>query len=266
VRTINLAFSSCPNDTLTFHALLHGCIDTGPFSFTAHIDDVETLNQEAFRGRFQVTKLSFFAYLHLRERYDLLDAGAALGFGCGPLLVAKSKGVPLSRARIAVPGNYTTAHLLLRLWKPDLRAIEVVRFDEILTGIESGRFDAGVIIHEGRFVYPDYGCVEVIDLGAWWEGETGLPVPLGCIALQKGPAEMAIKADVERLIHDSVAFGLAHPDASRGFVKAHAQELADEVIGAHIALYVNDCSLSLGAEGRRAVAALEEMALCRGIL
>jgi 1,4-dihydroxy-6-naphthoate synthase len=266
MRKIDLAFSSCPNDTLTFHALLHGCIDTGPFSFTPYIEDVETLNREALTGRFQVTKLSFFAYLHVRERYDLLDAGAALGFGCGPLLVARSKDISLSQARIAAPGSYTTAHLLLRLWRPDLPAAQVVRFDEILTGIESGRFDAGVIIHEGRFVYPEYGCAEVIDLGAWWEAETGFPVPLGCIALRKDPDGREIKADMERLVHDSVAFGLAHPEASREFVRSYAQELAEGVVDAHIGLYVNDFSLSLGEEGGRAVAALEEMARCRGVL
>jgi len=266
VTTFTLAFSPCPNDTFMFHALLHDLIPRGPLTFTPFVDDVESLNQEAFKGRFQITKLSFFAYLHLRDRYALLDAGAALGYGCGPLVVAGSEDVHLSRARIAVPGAYTTAHLLLRLWHPGALNIEIARFDEILPGIESGKYDAGVIIHEGRFIYADYGCSEIADLGAWWERETGLPIPLGCIALRRDPGTVAMKEDMERLIRNSIRHGFDNPETARGFIKSYAQELDDEVIDSHIRLYVNRFSLSLGAEGGRAVAALEEMARCRGIL
>mgnify|MGYP000860127600 CR=1 FL=1 len=265
-HALNLAFSPCPNDTFIFHALLHDCIDRGPFSFTAFMDDVETLNQEAFRERFHITKLSFFAHLHLKDRYELLDAGAALGYGCGPLVVAKSKDVPLSSARIAVPGAYTTAHLLLRLRHPGALNIEITRFDNILPGIESGAYDAGVIIHEGRFVYPNYGCIEIVDLGAWWEKETGLPIPLGCIALRREPSIIGLKENLERLIRNSIQHGFDNRAASRDFIKTHAQELDDGVIDSHIGLYVNRFSLSLGEEGRKAVATLEEMARCRNIL
>ncbi|OPX94956.1 MAG: 1,4-dihydroxy-6-naphtoate synthase [Syntrophorhabdus sp. PtaB.Bin006] len=263
---LSLAFSPCPNDTFIFHALLHNCIDRGPFSFTAFMDDVETLNQEAFKERFQITKLSFFAYLHLKDRYELLDAGAALGYGCGPLVVAKSKDILLSGARIAVPGAYTTAHLLLRLWHPGSLNIEVTRFDDILPGIESGKYDAGVIIHEGRFVYSNYGCSEIVDLGAWWEKETGLPIPLGCIALLREPSIVHLKEELERLIRNSIQYGFDNRAASRDFIKSHAQELDDDVIDSHIGLYVNRFSLSLGAEGGKAIATLEEMARCRNIL
>lgn len=265
-RTIDLAFSPCPNDTFIFHAMLHGCIETAPLRFAAYIDDVESLNRAAMEGMFPVTKLSFFACMHLKSRYELLDAGAALGYGCGPILVAKAANVPLTEARIAVPGTYTTANLLLRLWHPGALKIETVRFDEILPGIDAGRFDAGVIIHEGRFVYPDYHCVPVVDLGQWWEAETGLPIPLGCIAIRKDEPTLPLKRDIERMLRDSVRYAFAHPEASRGFVKAHAQEMDDGVIESHIRLYVNDFTLSLGTTGRKAIETLEEMARCRGLL
>ena len=263
---IGVAFSPCPNDTFIFHALLSGLVDTHGLLFEPHIDDVETLNQWAFSGRVPVTKLSFFAYLHLKDRYELLDSGAALGFGCGPLVVAKSPDVDLSKARIAVPGRYTTAHLLLRLWHPGPLNVEITRFDEILPGVASGRYDAGVIIHEGRFVYPAYGCVEIIDLGDWWEHETGMPIPLGCIAMRKGAEGLVTKAEMERLIADSIRYGFAHREPSREFIKSHAQELDNDVIDAHIGLYVNEFSISLGEKGRGAVDALEEMARCRKVL
>jgi len=261
---VDLAFSPCPNDTYIFHALLHECVATAPFRFTARIADVEELNAKAAAGAYGVTKLSFAAYLGLKERYTLLEAGAALGFGCGPMLVAGRVPVNLEKARIAVPGRHTTAYLLLRLWNNKLRHIEFVRFDEILPGIAAGRFDAGLIIHEGRFVYPDYGCTQLVDLGAWWETQTGLPIPLGCIAIREDLIEH--KAAVEDLIRDSLHYARQHPDVGRAFIKSQAQELDDAVIDRHIALYVNDFSLALGDQGRRAIAVLEERARCQEIL
>ncbi len=266
MKELKVGFSSCPNDTFAFHAMLHGCVDTGSLAFSAHIHDVETLNVKAATGEFEVTKLSFAAYLHLKDSYEMLDSGAALGFGCGPLVVAGNSNIPLAQARVAVPGDYTTAHLLLKLWNPDIRNVEMVSFEKILPGIESGRYDAGVIIHEGRFVYQQYGCTRIVDLGEWWEMETGLPIPLGCIAIRRDPATLAFKQDVERIIRDSIQYAFDHPAASRQFVKKYAQEMDDEVINSHIALYVNDFSLSLGSQGGNAVKKLEEMARCRGIL
>jgi 1,4-dihydroxy-6-naphthoate synthase len=263
---IEFAFSPCPNDTFIVHALLHNAIDTKPFSFTPFIDDVETLNQAALAARFQLTKLSFFAYLHVQDRYELLDAGAALGFGCGPLIVAKRHDISFANAKVALPGGYTTARLLFRLRHPEATNMELARFDEILPGIQSGRFDAGVIIHEGRFIYPEYDCVQLADLGEWWEKETGLPLPLGCMALRKDPALMEAKADIERLIRASIEYGWERREASRDFIKAHSQELDDKVIDSHIGLYVNDFSLSLGKTGRLALSTMEEMARLRGIL
>ena len=261
-----MGFSSCPNDTFMFHAMLHGLVDTGAYTFVPHIDDVEALNVKAFDRALEVTKLSFFAYLELGEQYALLDAGAALGYGCGPLLVAKTADLSLPEARIAVPGAYTTAHLLLKLWAPTLKNVEITRFDNILPGISNGMYDAGVIIHEGRFVFHEYNCEKVVDLGEWWEAETGLPVPLGCIAIRTDARTFAHKEAIEGMLRKSIQYAFDHREASREFVREHAQELDDAVIDEHVALYVNEFSLSLGKAGRRAVETLEEMARCRMIV
>ncbi len=262
----DIAFSPCPNDTFIFHAMLHGQVDTGSFEFTPHIADVESLNESAFSETFAITKLSFYAYLHLTEKYELLDAGSALGYGCGPMLVAGRELASIRDAVIAVPGRYTTAYLLLQLWRPACRHIEIVPFDQILPGIASGTYDAGVIIHEGRFVYPEYGCVKIIDLGEWWETETSLPIPLGCIALRKDPSTIRDKSAIESILRSSITHALENPEASRDFVRSHAQELDEQVIREHIHLYVNAFTESLGETGRKAIAALEEMARCHEIL
>jgi len=261
---LDLGFSSCPNDTYIFHALTQEQIDAGPYHFTPHIADVEELNRRAFDRTHAVTKLSFAAYLSLKDRYTLLEAGSALGYGCGPLLVAGKPAVNFEKARIAVPGRYTTAFLLLRLWQDCMGSIEFVRFDEILPGIASGRFDAGVIIHEGRFVYPSYNCTKIIDLGEWWESETRLPIPLGCIAIRNDL--LLHKKSIEGLIRDSITYARQNPEASRDFMRMHAQELDDRVIADHIALYVNDFSLSLGENGKQALRTMEDLARCRNIL
>ena len=151
------------------------------------------------------------------------------------------------------------------MWDPEVRNIEMISFDQILPGIQSGKYDAGVIIHEGRFVYQDYRCVKIVDLGEWWEKETGLPIPLGCIAIRRD-GTLGLKKDIEDMIRESVQYAFAHRDASREFVKANAQEMDDKVIDSHIALYVNDFSLSLGDLGRKAIQALEEQARCNHII
>lgn len=261
---LDIAFSPCPNDTFIFHALVHQLIDTTPYSFAPFITDVEELNSRAFSGMHDVTKLSFGAFLKLKDRYTLLDSGSALGFGCGPLLVAGENFGSLETARIAVPGRYTTAFLLLQLWHPELTNFIFVRFDEILPGIAAGLFDAGLIIHEGRFVYPSYNCTRIVDLGEWWESQTGLPIPLGCIAIRRD--RLAHQSALEDLIRESIEYARANPSASRDFIKLHAQELDDDVIRQHIALYVNEFSFSLGETGRQTVTTLEEKARCHGIL
>lgn len=263
---VQMAFSPCPNDTFIFHAMLHDKIKTDPFHFTYVTHDIEQLNQDAFLTTYPVTKLSFFAYLKLKKQYEIMDSGAALGFGCGPLLICRQPDLDLSRARIAIPGELTTAHLLLKLWQPDLTNCILTRFDHIIPGIETGQFDAGLIIHESRFVYESSGLTKIVDLGEWWEEKTGLPIPLGCIAIQKNPDIYPHKQAVESMIHDSIAHAFNNPDDSRSFIKAHAQELDEEVTASHIELYVNDFSLSLGKEGLKAVTVLEEMAACRNLI
>jgi len=261
---LSLAFSSCPNDTFIFHALIHNCIDTHDLSFAVHIDDVESLNHAALNQEYDITKLSFHGFLYVQNNYELLDAGAALGFGCGPLVVTKKGLSNVLTAKIATPGQYTTAHLLFLLKFGNLCDITHVRFDEILPGIAGGIFDAGVIIHEGRFIYHKYNCDMLIDLGKWWEDVTSLPIPLGCIAIHKRHAH--IKPLIEESIRQSILYAKENPDASRQYIRLHAQELDDAVIQQHIDLYVNDFSLSLGATGIKALQTLKEMAQCRGIL
>lgn len=266
MTNITIAFSPCPNDTFIFHAMLHNCIDTGGYTFSPHIDDVEALNLAAFEKRFRITKLSFYAYLLLKDEYELLDSGSALGFGCGPLLVSRKESGFSADSRIAVPGNYTTAFLLLKLWNPEIKNIIVTRFDRILPGVQSGEYDAGLIIHEGRFIYPEYGCIKVIDLGEWWEKETNLPIPLGCIAIRKDPDTIIHKKMIELIIRNSVLYAKKDRAASRSFVRKHAQELDDNVIDGHIDLYVNDFTVSLGTAGKKAVKTLEDMAKWKKIL
>jgi len=264
MTSLDIGFSPCPNDTFIFHALLHNLVDTGRFKFSSHILDVEELNRLAFEKAFPITKASFYAYLLLKDRYELLDAGSALGYGCGPLVVARKGLGSLEDATIAVPGKYTTAFMLLKLWQPEIKKVKIARFDHILPGITSGNYDAGVIIHEGRFVYREYQCEKLIDLGEWWEHETGLPIPLGCILLRKDMS--AHKKQVEYMLRASIDYAFAHPEKSKNFIKAHAQEMDDNVIADHISLYVNAFTRSLGETGMKSIHTLQEMARCQKIL
>jgi 1,4-dihydroxy-6-naphthoate synthase len=265
-NTIEIAFSPCPNDTFIFHAMLHGLIHTKGLNFKHVMDDIEALNKKAFLKTHHITKLSFFAYLKLKKYYQILDSGAALGFGCGPLLICKDPDLELPRAKIAIPGELTTANLLLKLWNPELKNTIITRFDNILPGVKKGEFDAGLIIHESRFVYKNFGLKKIIDLGHWWEQETGHPIPLGCIVLRKEPFLMDKKQDIESIIQSSIQFAFNNKDVSTGFIKKYAQELDDKVIEDHINLYVNDFTLSLGEKGQKAIQTLEEMAIWKKIL
>ncbi len=164
------------------------------------------------------------------------------------------------------PYRVNTQLHIFCLWNPEIRNVEVTRFDNILEGVQIGRYDAGLIIHEGRFIYPEYGCVKIIDLGKWWEDETGLPIPLGCIAVSKDRPAIDLKDDIESILRNSVQYALENKNASREFVKLHAQELDDQVIDGHIDLYVNNFTISLGDNGRKAIQTLEEMARWKKIL
>lgn len=266
MRTVNIAFSPCPNDTFIFHAMLHGQVDTGDYEFVTQFHDVETLNDSAFTGRFDITKLSFHAYLYLKNKYDLMNSGAALGFGCGPLLVKAESEKRIEDMLIAIPGEYTTACMLLKLWNPAIENTAAVRFDKIMDGVKTGKYDAGLIIHEGRFVYQSYGLNQIIDLGEWWERETSLPIPLGCIAIKNDRFTKEEKSELDAILKSSIQYAFDNRDASEEFIKRYSQELDDEVIENHIRLYVNEFSLDLGEKGRNAVKRLEEMAKERHII
>ena len=256
MRTLTFGYSPCPNDTFAFHALAHGLVDA-PFRVDPVLRDIEELNRRAHTGEFDLTKLSVGAFAAVGDRYRMLRSGAALGHGVGPLVVARA---PVSlanavRGRIAIPGRETTAFRLLRLAAPDLGEVEELRYDKILRAVEAGDVDAGLIIHESRFTYADHGLVKVADLGEWWEGETGLPVPLAGICA-RNDLDAELVAQVERALRASVQYAFDHPDASRDYVRANAQEMSAEVCRQHIALYVNEHSLDVGDAGMRAIARL----------
>jgi len=244
--TLSLGFSPCPNDTFVFHALVHGLVG-GPAFAPPVYADIDVLNARALAGDLDVVKVSYGVLPHL-SGYTLLSSGGALGRGCGPLVVTRGDG-DLRGKTVAIPGERTTAYLLLRLWDPGIGGVTVMPFDTIMPAVRDGAVDAGLVIHESRFTYASYGLRAVADLGDWWEGETGLPIPLGAIVardtLDPAPIEAAIRASVE--------YAWAHPQASRDYVLAHSQELAPDVVDAHIALYVNEFTRDLGDEGRRAV-------------
>jgi 1,4-dihydroxy-6-naphthoate synthase len=220
------------------------------------LDDIETLNRAALAGEVDIAKVSFHAYGHLRERYVLLRSGGALGRGCGPLVVARDgfSRDELSERTIAIPGRLTTAALLVRLFAPAIKEenVRVMPFHEILAAVRDGHVDAGLIIHESRFTYPRYGLTQVVDLGEWWERETGHPIPLGGIAMRRDLGDDMILR-TERALAESVAFAHAHPATVWPTVRRHAQEMEDDVMRQHIALYVNDFTRHYGAEGEAAI-------------
>lgn len=260
MQTLRFGYSPCPNDTFAFHALAHGLVDA-PFRVEPVLLDIEELNVRALAGEFELTKVSYGALPRLDARYRLLRSGSALGRGCGPLVVAR-KDMSLAEAaagRIAIPGRETTAFLLLSLAAPALGELVETRYDRILHAVESGEVDAGLIIHESRFTYADHGLRLVADLGDWWEGETGLPIPLGAI-LARRDLDPATVAAAEAAIRASVEHAYAHPEAPRAYIRANAQELSDEVCDAHIALYVNEFTIDLGDEGLAAVDGLTRRA------
>ena len=261
--TLSLGFSPCPNDCFMFDAIVHERIDLEGLSFTPHLADVEALNRETFSGAADVTKLSYHAYAYCRRDYVLLDAGSALGRNCGPLLISArpitSDAVRAGSLRIAIPGIYTTANFLFGLAFPAALDRTPLVFSEIEGALLDGRFDAGVIIHENRFTYETKGLHKIVDLGEFWEGETGTPIPLGAIVVRRSLPD-DVKRRVNRVVRRSVEYAFAHRDACLPYVRAHAQEMSDEVMYKHIDLYVNDYSVDLGLEGKRAVTTLFDKA------
>ena len=266
---LSLGFSPCPNDCFMFDAIVHQRIDLEGLAFDVVMDDVEALNRRAFSGDIAITKLSYYALAHCADRFALLDAGSALGRGCGPLLISKReispREVSAGALRIAIPGVYTTANVLLHLAFPAARDRTALVFSEIEAAVLDGRFDAGLIIHENRFTYEARGLRKIVDLGEFWEESTGAPIPLGGIVVRRDlPLDAQLAAN--RIMRRSVEFAFAHPDASRDFVRAHAQEMSEDVMRRHIELYVNDYSVDLGTDGRRAVELLFERAAAIGVI
>lgn len=253
-RTLRLAISPCPNDTFMFDAIVNKRIDLEGYTFDVEYHDIEQLNERVLRGEAEVSKCSTALLGAVGERYLLLDSGSALGRGNGPLLVRR-KGDTTRIRRVAVPGLYTTANALVGRLFPEIEERVPMLFSEIAKAVEDAEFDAGVLIHEGRFVYERRNLELVADLGLEWERRVGLPLPLGSIIITRSLGE-EVARDVERLIRRSIEYAFTHPELSREFIKSHAQELEDEVIDKHISLFVNDFSLTLGDEGRRAVAEL----------
>jgi len=249
---LSLGFSPCPNDTFLFHALVHGAVSLPGIRLESQLADVETLNRWALSGKLDVSKVSYGALPFLLDRYALLRSGGALGRGCGPLLVARRPltATALRSGRVAIPGRHTTANLLFRLYEPRAAPGIEVRYEEIMPAVAAGAFDAGLIIHESRFTFPDHGLVRVVDLGEWWEEETGAPIPLGGIVARRSLGSTASRVD--DAIRSSVEAAFRDPDASRTYVRRHAQELSESVMRSHIELYVNDYSLDPGADGERA--------------
>ncbi|MGA8115070.1 MAG: 1,4-dihydroxy-6-naphthoate synthase [Actinocatenispora sp.] len=264
--SLSLAFSPCPNDTFVFHALTHGLVPGAP-DFDVTYADVDVTNTAAEQGRYDLVKVSYAALPWLADRYTLLPCGGALGRGCGPLVLTAGGTDPaaLRGATVAVPGERTTAYLLFRLWSAGFAPgrIEVVPFEKIMPGVAEGRYDAGLVIHEARFTYQRHGLTALADLGEWWEGTTGLPIPLGAILARRDAVDPAAATEWVRA---SVRHAWAHPDASAEYVLAHAQEMEPEVVRQHIGLYVNDFTGNLGEEGYAAVDTLLSRAADAGLV
>ena len=250
---LTFGFTPCPNDAFAFHALVHGLV-RAPFEVAPVLLDIEELNRRASGAQLELTKLSFGAAAAADDRYRLLRSGAALGRGVGPLVVAREAGslADAAEGRIAVPGKETTAFLLLRLAAHELGDVVELRYDRILPAVVAGEVDAGLIIHESRFTYGDHGLVAVADLGEWWEGETGLPVPLAGI-FARNDLDPDLMEAAEAAIRASVEYAFSQPEESREYVRSLAHELSDEVCAAHIALYVNEHSVDIGAQGLTAI-------------
>ena len=267
VQELTFGYSPCPNDTFMFNALAGGEVSAEGFSIQPVLHDVETLNDLAMQAALDLSKLSFYAMLAVKQHYRLLGSGAAMGFGCGPVLIGKK---PLEKrdirhCRVVLPGRWTTAHLLLRLWAPDAGLRIFTTYDRIFDVLASGQADCGVIIHESRFTYQAYGFAPVVDLGAWWESRTGLPIPLGGIAARKSLGDAAIER-IDAVLNQSIRRAMADPAATMPYIRRHAREMDEAVLNAHIHTFVNEFSLAMTDPGRQAIDTLERMARAAGAL
>lgn len=271
--TLSLGFSPCPNDTFIFDALIHHKIDTEGLDFEVFYDDVETLNQKAFRSELDITKLSYHAFAYVVDSYVLLDSGSALGFGVGPMLICKDDPEKLrvelekpdTQLKIGIPGKYTTANFLLGLAFPNALNKQELVFSDIESAVLDGRVDIGLIIHENRFTYQDKGLKKIIDLGDFWEKETGLAIPLGGIVANRSLPE-DVQHKINRVLRRSVEFAFSNPKSGLEYIRSHAQEMSEEVMYKHIDLYVNKYSVELGEEGKKAIKLLFDTAAEKNVI
>lgn len=266
--TIRIAHSPDSDDAFMFYALTQGILDTEGLDIQHVLQDIETLNQAAFQGTYEITALSFHGYAHLADRYQLMPSGASFGDGYGPVVVARQ---PLGRAdlpglKVAIPGKLTTAHLALRLWQPEVTT-EIVPFDRILDAVLAGEADAGVVIHEGQLTYQDLGLRSVVDLGAWWKEETGGPLPLGGNGIRRD-LDPELKRRLCRLLTESINYGLDHRQEALGYAVRYARGLEDDPVRSDrfVGMYVNDWTRDYGRAGRRAVQLLLDRGYDAGIL
>ena len=266
---LSIGASPCPNDCFILDAIVQRRIDLEGLEFELRLADVEALNRAAFAGELDATKLSYHAYAYCADRYVVLNAGSALGRGCGPLLISKRDIAPAEVAAgaltVAIPGKYTTANFLLAAAFPAASNTKELVFSDIESAVLAGVVDAGVIIHENRFTYAAKGLKRIVDLGEVWEGQTGSPIPLGGIVVRRSLPD-AVKQRIDRVFRRSVEFALDNPEASMPFVREHAQEMSEQVMRQHIELYVNDYSVDLGNEGRRAISLLLDRAASAGAI
>jgi 1,4-dihydroxy-6-naphthoate synthase len=260
---LSLGFSPCPNDTFIFDALVNKKIDTKGLEFDVVLEDVETLNQWSFEGKLDITKLSYPAFFNNLDKYLLLNSGAALGKGVGPILISKgypeNKGVEIQEQTIALPGENTTANLLLSFAYPAAQNRSFMRFDKIEDSVLTGKTELGVIIHENRFTYRQRGLYKVTDLGEYWEQKMGVPVPLGGIAIKRS-IEKTARLQVEKLIRKSIEFAFENYPVIPDYIKQHSQEMSEDVMRQHIELYVNNYSIELGNDGKHAIETLYQVA------
>lgn len=262
---LTLGISPCPNDTFIFDALIHHKIDTEGLTFDIVFEDVETLNKKAFNNELDITKLSFYAYMHALEQYVLLHSGSALGFGVGPLLISKAAHTfsdiqKSPQLRIGIPGEYTTANFLLTTALPQHQNKQVIVFSSIEQALADDEIDLGLIIHENRFTYQAKGLKKIIDLGEYWEEVTNCAIPLGGIVIRR-QLSVDLKQKVNRVIRRSIEYAFAHPQSSLSFIQSHAQTMSEDVIYQHIQLYVNDYSINLGETGQQAISTFFDQAV-----
>jgi 1,4-dihydroxy-6-naphthoate synthase len=251
---LTLGFSPCPNDTFIFDALVNGKIDTDGLSFDVQLEDVQTLNEWAKAGKLDISKISYGVLPLVLDNYVTLNSGGALGKGVGPLLIANSEFdiADLPHKTIAVPGINTTAHMLFSLAFPMAKNKQFLVFHEIEDAVLNGKVDAGVIIHENRFTYQDKGLIKLMDLGEYWEQQLQVPIPLGGIIAKRGLANDVIKK-IDDLIELSVEYAFANYPELTDYTRQHSQEMSESVMRQHIDLYVNNYSINLGDEGKKAV-------------